>query len=85
LLALEEHSIKSLMKLLDLDLGQTLPLLHGVFHALANDLILHVQILSHTLSPLSPVLCPLLGLIPLALRLTLREPCSIRMPAPLCS
>jgi len=76
------------MKLLDLDLGQTLPLLHGVFHAPTHDLILPVKKLCHGLP--SPVEVPLvLGLsgallllvrrIPLPLRLPLRLPRRVRL------
>jgi len=75
LLVVEEQPIQAGMKLLDLDLGQALPLLHGVFQTLAHDLITHVEILCHASSPTS--LLALLCLVPLPLRFPLRAPCRI--------
>jgi hypothetical protein len=88
LLVLEQDAIQAGMKLLDLDLSQALPLLHGIFQTLTNNLILHVKKLCHGLP--SPVEVPLvLGLsgallllvrrIPLPLRLPLRLPRRVRL------
>ena len=88
LLVVEKNPIQASMKLLDLDLSQALPLLHGVFQTLANHLILHIKKLCHGLP--SPVEVPLvLGLsgallllvrrISLPLRLPLRLPRRVRL------
>src|SRR5262249_36107045 len=68
-----EQGIQARMKLLDLDLGSTLPVLHGVFETLANDLMLHVEILCHGLPPMPSMVLLLLLRLRLSLPRLIRQ------------